>query len=114
MLLGNGCGDPRQRRSNDRRVDLVGDLLVHVRFDGGLVDPAVEAPSENLILREVGVRRERTAGRSERSAAVAGAAVLSIDTVAAPVGGDDDVGETAFGGLNEKAFNDPREGGHVR
>ena len=32
--------------------------------------------------------------------------------VAPPVGGDDDIGESAFGRADEKAFDDPVDGGH--
>ena len=112
ISLGNDCGDPRIRQTDDRRVDLVGDLFVHVGFDGGLVDPVVEAPAEDLLRLEVKIWREVYGRRTERSAAVAGAAVGAIGAVATPVGGDDDVGFVAFGRLNEKAFDDPREGGH--
>ena len=101
---------PRQRRSDDRRVDLVLDLRGDVRFDGGLIDSRSEAPSEDLILRQILVRREVLARRSERRAAVAGAAVLILSAVATPVGGDDDIGEGAFGRFDEKAFDDPDNG----
>jgi hypothetical protein len=101
---------PRQRRSDDRRVDLVSNLRGDVGFDGRLIDSVGEAPAENLILRQVRIRRERTAGRSERRAAVAGAAVLILSAVAPPVGGDDDIGESAFDFADEKAFDDPEDG----
>jgi len=45
-----------------------------------------------------------------RSATVAGAAVLILRAVASPVGGDDDIGESAFDGLRQEAFDDPRDG----
>jgi len=103
---------PRQRRSDDRRVDLVLDLQRDVRFDGRLIDSVAEAPAQDLFLRQVGVRSEVLAGRREGRAAVASAAVLILRAVATPIGGDDDIGESAFGGFNEKAFDDPREGNH--
>jgi hypothetical protein len=37
---------------------------------------------------------------------------LILSAVASPIGGDYDIGITAFGGLNKKAFDDPREGNH--
>ena len=103
---------PRQRRSDDRRVDLVSDLRGDVRFDGGLIDAVREAPAENLILRQILVRREVLGRRRERRAAVAGAAVLILSAVASPIGGDDDIGVWAFNGFAEKAFDDP-EDGHI-
>jgi hypothetical protein len=39
---------------------------------------------------------------------------LILSAVATPIGGDDDIGIAAFDGLNEKAFDDPREGNHGR
>jgi hypothetical protein len=48
----------------------------------------------------------------ERAGAVAGAAVLILSAVATPIGGDYDIGESAFGGLDEKAFDDPVDGNH--
>ena len=105
---------PRQRRSDDRRVDLVVDLRGDVRFDGGLIDSRSVAPAKHLFLREVFVRRERTARRLERRAAVAGAAVVILSAVATPIGGDDDIGVGAFGRLNEKAFDDPVDGHNIR
>jgi hypothetical protein len=35
---------------------------------------------------------------------------LILSAVATPVGGDYDIGEGAFGRLNEKAFDDPENG----
>jgi hypothetical protein len=32
---------------------------------------------------------------------------LILSAVATPVGGDDDIGESAFGRFNEKAFDEP-------
>ena len=103
---------PRQRRSDDWRVDLVLDLLRHVRPNRALIDAIRKAPVENLILREVGIWCEVLAWRLERAGAVASAAERFLRAVATPVGGDDDIGERAFGRLNEKAFDDPREGNH--
>ena len=103
---------PRQRRSDDRRVDLVVDLLRHVRFDGSLIDSRSKAPAEDLFLRQVFVRREVLAWRSERAGAIASAAVLILRAVASPIGGNHNVRETAFGRFAEKAFDDPREGNH--
>jgi hypothetical protein len=77
-----------------------------------LIDAIGEAPAENLILRQILVRRERFAGRSERRAAVAGAAVLILRAVASPIGGDDDILFRAFGRFDEKAFDDLRDGNH--
>jgi hypothetical protein len=37
---------------------------------------------------------------------------LILSAVASPIGGDDDIGEGAFGGFDEKAFDDPRKGNH--
>ncbi len=94
------------------RVDLVLDLERDVRFDGGLVHAIGVAPVQHLLLGELVVWREVLGRRSERAGAVAGAAVVILRTVATPVGGDDNISERAFGRLNEKAFDDPRDGGH--
>jgi hypothetical protein len=56
----------------------------------------------------------------ERAGAVASAAVGlfcvtaagGFSAVATPIGGDNDIGESAFGGLYEKAFDEP-EDGHI-
>ena len=101
---------PRQRRSDDRRVDLVVDLLRDVRLNRGLIDSVGIAPAQHLRFGQILVRRERTRRRLERRAAVAGAGVLILRAVAPPVGGNHDIGESAFGGLNEKAFDDPEDG----
>jgi len=103
---------PRQRKSDDRRVDLVVDLLRDVRLNSRLIDAIGEAPAQDLILREVRIRRERTRRRLERAGAVAGSAVLILSAAASPIGGDDNISERAFGRFNEKAFDDP-EDGHI-
>ena len=103
---------PRQRRSDDRRVDLVLDLERHVRFNRGLIDSVAEAPVQDLSFGQILVRRERTARRSEAGRSVASAAERFLRAVATPVGGDDDIGESAFDFADEKAFDDPREGNH--
>lgn len=100
---------PRQRQHHNRRVDLVVDLLRDVRFDGRLIDSVGVAPVQHLLLGQIGVRREATTRRSERAGAVAGAAVAVLRAVATPVGGDDDIGEAAFDGLRQEAFDDPRD-----
>ena len=111
---------PRQRQTHNRRVDLILDLRGDVGFDGRLIHAVLITPVENLLLGQFVVRSERASRRSERAGAVAGAGVglrvVSgagfLGAVAPPVGGDDDIGEGAFGRLNEKAFDDPRDGGH--
>jgi len=91
-------------------VDLVFDLERDVRFDGRLVHASSVAPVQHLLLGQIGVRREATSRRSERAATVAGAVVVLIGAVASPIGGDDDIGEGAFGRFDEKAFDDPEDG----
>ena len=39
---------------------------------------------------------------------------MILSAVATPIGGDDDIGESAFGGFDQQAFDDPREGNHGR
>ena len=105
----NNRRQPRQRRSDDRRVDLIVDLSGDVRFDGGLVHAVLVAPPKHLLLGQIRIRRERSGRRSERRAAVAGAAVLILRAIAPPIGGDDDIGESAFGRFYQQAFDDPRD-----
>ena len=111
-LLLNQRRQPRQRRSNHRGIDLVLNLQRDVRFDCGLIDSRSEAPAQDLSFGQLIVRSERTTRRLERRSAVASAAVVILTAVASPIGGDNDIGESAFRWFNEKAFDDPREGGH--
>ena len=90
-------------------MDLILDLQRDVRLDGRLIDSIGVAPVQDLCFGQILVRRELTRRRLERAGAVAGAAVLILSAVASPIGGDYDIGESAFCGLNEKAFDDPRE-----
>ena len=101
---------PRQRQRHHGRIDLVVDLLRHVGFDGRLIDPIGVAPTKHLFLRQIRIWSETTRRRLERAGAVASAAVGFVSAVATPIGGDNDIGEGAFGRLNEKAFDDPEDG----
>ena len=110
--------NPRQRKNHHRRVNLILDLRGDVRFDGGLVHAIGVAPIQHLFLRQVFVRSERATRRLERAGAVARSAVGlfcvtaagGFSAVASPIGGDNDIGERAFGGLYEKAFDEPEDG----
>ena len=75
-----------------------------------MIDAIAVAPAQDLRFGQVGIWREATTRRSERAGAVASAAVLILRAVASPVGGDDDIGESAFNGFAEKAFDDPEDG----
>jgi len=79
-----------------------------------LIDPVGVAPAKHLFLRQVRIWRKLTSRRSKRAGAVASAAVLILSAVATPVGGNHDIGEGAFGRLNEKAFDDPEDGHIIR
>ena len=101
---------PRQRQRHHGRIDLIVDLLRHVGLNSRLIDTVLVAPVQDLFLRQVRIWRELTTRRSERAGAVASAAVLILSAVASPIGGDYDIRFRAFGGLNEKAFDDPEDG----
>ena len=99
--------DPPVVVGDDHLVDRGEELsLAHI---AGLRLREVVA-AQHLILRQIRIRREATSRRRERAATVAGSAVRFLRAVATPVGGDDDIGVGAFGRLNEKAFDDPRDG----
>ena len=106
--------NPRQRQRHNRRVDLIFDLERDVRFNSGLVHAVLVAPLQDLILREVRIRSERSGGRCKRAGAVARSAVGFVSAVASPVGGDYDIDVGAFGGLYEKAFDEPEDGHIIR
>ena len=103
---------PRQRQRHHGRIDLILDLQRDVCLDGRLIDSVAVAPTKHLRLRQVRIWRKATTRRRERRRAVASAAVLILSAVATPVSGDDDIDVGAFGGLNEEAFDDPRERNH--
>jgi hypothetical protein len=105
---------PRQRQRHHGRIDLILDLLRHVRLDSRLIDTVLVAPVQDLLLRQILVRRELTRRRLKRAGAVASAKIVSIVAVATPVGGNHDIGIAAFDGFNEKAFDDPEDGHIIR
>ena len=80
---------PWQRRRHDGRVNLVLYLLLYSSLGRVLIHAVGPNPTEDLILREVSVRRESLAlHHGKRASAIDAAAIVTVYAVARPVTAD--------------------------
>ncbi len=95
------CVCPRQRRLDDRRVDLLIDLGLHRGFVCVFIHTIGPTPSQDLILCQIGIGRERITGRGEPASTVSGStvslAVLDLSAIDPPTYSDHALGRIRRG-----------------